>query len=400
MGQRATDIAILGGGLAGGLLALALARHRPDLSLLLIERGERFGGNHVWSFFATDVADADRPLVDPLVASAWDAYDVRFPAYSRTLPTPYRSITSEKLDAELRRALPADALLTGADVLAATPASATLAEGRTIAARAVIDTRGAAGFASMAGGWQKFVGRMLRLDRPHGMARPVVMDATVAQHDGYRFVYCLPFGPDTIFVEDTYYASGATLDTAALGCRIEDYCLAAGWTVAEVLREEKGVLPVIAQGDFEQFWPANDGGPARGGSRAALVHPLTSYSLPDALRFARFVTANANLPGAALAAAARDHARRHWRQGRFYRTLARLLYGAAQPAARYRVLEHFYRRPQGLVERFYAGRSTAMDAVRILSGRPPVAIGAAAACLMGGGRPLSPLAGTAAEYAA
>ena len=35
------DLAILGGGLSGGLIALAFAAQRPDVRLLLIERGER-----------------------------------------------------------------------------------------------------------------------------------------------------------------------------------------------------------------------------------------------------------------------------------------------------------------------------------------------------------------------
>lgn len=44
------DIAILGGGLAGGLIALALHRARPDVRVKLIEADDMFGGNHVWSF--------------------------------------------------------------------------------------------------------------------------------------------------------------------------------------------------------------------------------------------------------------------------------------------------------------------------------------------------------------
>jgi lycopene beta-cyclase len=38
------------------------------------------------------------------------------------------------------------------------------------------------------------------------------------------------------------------------------------------------------------------------------------------------------------------------------------------------VLQRFYGLPQPLVERFYAGRSTRRDAVRVLSGKPPVPI--------------------------
>ena len=47
------DVAIVGGGLAGGLIALALRRQRPDLDVRIVESGTRLGGNHLWSFFAS-----------------------------------------------------------------------------------------------------------------------------------------------------------------------------------------------------------------------------------------------------------------------------------------------------------------------------------------------------------
>ena len=79
------DLAIVGGGLAGGLLALALRARHPDMELRLIEAGERLGGNHVWSFFGSDIAEADRWLLTPLVSHAWSGYDVAFPRHRRTL---------------------------------------------------------------------------------------------------------------------------------------------------------------------------------------------------------------------------------------------------------------------------------------------------------------------------
>ena len=56
------DFAILGGGLSGGLTALALHRARPDLSLCLLEQGETLGGNHRWSWFSSDLSDAGTGL--------------------------------------------------------------------------------------------------------------------------------------------------------------------------------------------------------------------------------------------------------------------------------------------------------------------------------------------------
>ena len=85
-GNEAWDVAIAGGGLAGGLIALALAKRRPELRVGIVEAGDRLGGNHIWSFFDSDVAAADRWLVDPLVCHRWGGYDVAFPASPAASP--------------------------------------------------------------------------------------------------------------------------------------------------------------------------------------------------------------------------------------------------------------------------------------------------------------------------
>ena len=384
-----TEIAILGGGLAGCLVALALARHRPSLRVSLIEQGERLGGNHVWSFFATDLPPGAANMVEPLIVGRWDAgYDVRFPGLVRTLPTPYRSITSAQLDSVVRAALPPDAVIRGT-VAGLAQGRIALADGRTIRARAVIDARGATGLPHMVGGWQKFVGRMLRTAEPHGLTRPIIMDATVPQIDGYRFVYALPFSADTVFVEDTYYSDGPVLAVPALRDRIDAWAAAQGWRVAEVLSEETGVLPVVAGGDFAAFRAAQeqagDGGAdvALAGVRAGLFQPLTSYSLPDALRFALMIAGLDDPAGANLAAAGQAFAQAHWRRTAFYRMLAAMLLGAAPEGARWRVMQRFYGLAPGLIERFYAGGSTMSDKVRILAGKPPVPVAAALRAIIG-----------------
>ena len=47
------------------------------------------------------------------------------------------------------------------------------------------------------------------------------------------------------------------------------------------------------------------------------------------------------------------------------------------------MLQHFYRIDADAIARFYAGSSTFVDKIRILSGRPPVPIGAAIAAIIG-----------------
>lgn len=375
------DVAIVGGGLAGGLIALALAARRPDVTVALIDGAETFGGNHIWSCFGSDIADEHRWLVAPLVGHAWDGHDVRFADHARSFAQGYQSIESEALDAALRRALPPESLLTGTPVHLVTPTSVRLADGRTIAAGGVIDARNAGDLSRLRLGWQKFLGQRLDLAAPHGLTRPVIMDAAVDQADGYRFVYLLPFGPRSLFVEDTYYSIDPALDVPLLEGRIAAYAAARGWTVAATGRTETGVLPVCMGGDFEGYWRGEGEGVARAGIAGGFFHAMTGYSLVDAVRVAALVAAMPDLGGAALHAGLHKAAQTHWRGQHFYRLLAKLLFEAADPPERHRILSRFYRLDPALIDRFYAGRSTLADKLRIMAGKPPVPLSRAIAVL-------------------
>lgn len=377
----ACDLAILGGGLAGGLIALALAQTRPEMRVVLVEQGQKLGGNHIWSYFAEDIEPRHRWLTAPLVTYGWKGYDVAFPGYERRLDAIYYSVDSEHFDKVLRQALPQGSVMCGRKVLAVSPTNAVLDRGTRIEAKAVIDSRGAGDLRLLDIGYQKFVGQLLTVKKPHRRTRPLIMDARVEQMDGYRFVYCLPFSPTQMFVEDTYYSNEPDLGEAALTARIAEYAQAQGWQVEKVERTEQGVLPVLMGGDFSAYWQSAAPGVAKAGVRAALFHPTTGYSLPEAVRFAVFLTTLGDFSAAAVHEVCQSYARRRWHRGKFYQLLDRMMLRAARPEERYRIFERFYRLDPKLIGRFYAGRSTMTDRFRILSGKPPVPVGRAIAAL-------------------
>jgi len=388
MSGRDCDIAVVGGGLAGGLIALALARLRPDVGVRMLESGPALGGNHRWSWFASDLSEAGAQLLGGLRTTRWDGgYEVRFPDLTRQLPTPYRSLASADFAAGLARLLAAGTIRTDAPAASLDRAGVVLEGGERVAARAVIDCRGFAPTPHLAGGWQVFMGRHVRTAAPHGVERPLIMDATVEQAGGYRFVYVLPLGPEELFVEDTYYQDTPLLDRSALADRLDAYCRGHGWA-GEVVGTETGVLPVVTGGDFAAFQRAQrTGGVGVAGARGGFGHPLTSYTLPFAVETALAVAAEADLPGEAMAAMLEARARRHWQATRFYRRLGAMLF-AARPEQRWRVFERFHRLDRGLIERFYAARSTRADRLRILCGKPPVPLARALAALASSRPPL------------
>ncbi len=392
MTGRTCDIAIVGGGLAGGLIALALIRSRPDLKLCIIEGRASLAGHHRWSWFATDLPPEGEALLAEIPQTRWDdGYDVAFPAHQRHLTTPYRSMTAQGLSETLARHLPAESILTGREARTLSAGQVVLRDGTRIDAGKVIDCRGFTPTGDLRGGWQVFKGRLLTTTEPHGVARPTIMDATVAQLDGYRFMYLLPLSETELFIEDTYYRREPLLDREELARRIGQYVRAKGWQ-GDIETRETGLLPVITGGDFLAYQKAlRIPGVAVAGARGGFVHPLTSYTLACAVETALYIAAHADMSGEKLARNLERRARKLWKHNAFYRALGAMLFEAAKPHSSYRIFQRFYRLRQSLIEHFYAGKTRWYEKLRILSGRPPVPVSRAIVALATRGAYLLPL---------
>lgn len=376
------DLILVGGGLANTLIALRLAQTQPDLEFLLLEKDAYIGGNHTWSFHGADLNDSSWEWLSPLVEYTWHAYEVRFPHRRRVLPGSYHSISSACL-AKIANERLEDRIRTHVRVENLTPEGVILEDGSRLSARAVIDGRGPAPSPHLDVRFQKFVGWVVELDSPHALRGPVIMDADIPQDDGYRFFYTLPFTSHTLLIEDTRFSDAPEISGEGYGNEIEHYAEGRGWRIVRRLRVEEGVLPITLGGDIEEFWDDAEAPVARSGLRAALFHPATGYSLPNAVRLADRLVLQRDWSAAAVFDCTRQQSVTLWRQTAFYRALNRMLFLAAEPDQRWPILERFYGLDASLIARFYAGGSTIADKMRILTGKPPVALGRAIESVFG-----------------
>lgn len=371
MGQTTYDFIFLGGGLASSLVVWRLTETHPQLRCLILEKGLSLGGNHTWSFHTGDVSREALDWLRPVIKKSWNEHSVVFTKFRRTLRSGYHSINSLDFHDYLSKKL-SNKIRFSSKVASFTDGCAVLADGEKMYAGLVIDARGTS-VSGGACGYQKFAGIDVSLHSPHGLSGPVLMDATVTQSDGYRFMYCLPWSSDSLLVEDTYYSDTPNINESHCRLEIMNYIERRGWKVRQVTRSEVGCLPI----PFDSSIPFRQSAIGVGNQ---FFHATTGYSLPFAVELAEKLGKVVRLTPDTFKECISSFYKQAKRRNRFFCFLNRMLFLGAIANQRVRIFERFYSLPQKLVERFYAGRLSWVDKARILVGRPPIPVKKAIQC--------------------
>ncbi len=367
------DLIIVGGGLSGGLLARYLGAFRSDVRWLLLVGDATLGGNHTWSFHESDLSLQSLSWIRPLITKEWFGYDVHFLKHRRSFQSRYYSIASSDFHRFLVHSY-GDRIRTETRVQKIFSNKVELFSGESLTAGCVIDARGLSDSQVLVrSGYQKFIGWDVELEDPHGLSRPLLMDVTIPQKDGFRFFYLLPWSDTRLLIEDTYYSRTDSLDKEEIRKEIRNSLCARGWKLKKVEREEVGCLPIPCEPSTAAI-SLEDADIPKIGMALGLAHPTTGYSLPYACRTAEVLGGLILLQPRSVKLALMKLVEEEKSAFAYFLFLNRMMFWAATDSERYRIFERFYRLSENLIQNFYRGRLTPWNQARILMGKPPVSV--------------------------
>ena len=360
---RREGVVIAGGGIAGCLAALALARFRPEVPLLIVEEKPKFGGDRLRTLFAAEVEDDARSLLAPLVTVHWPGYYVAFPGQSRKLKAELGAIAPGAVHKAMLAALRPDQYRLGTRVVAVKEDALVLDGGEELKAEGAIDARGAANLSMLDLLWEVRLERDYRLTAPHGLDRPVLVDATAESANGLNYMQVVPLAPDRLLVADVAIGEPSQPDAQA-GQRLENYVAMRGWKTAKAGPERAAARPLPAGGDFDAFWRIGGARAARLGLRGGFLHPASGRTIADAARMAVRLSQAEDFSGAALHDAFEEESKRLWRQREPLRAVIAAL-AAAEPAERRAIFARLHALDGATIAHFHADQMGMMDRRRI-----------------------------------
>jgi lycopene beta-cyclase len=345
------------------MAALAMARLRPDVPLLIVEESERFGGEGYHHFADAELGPDGAALIGPLAVERWPGFYVAFPGFSRKLKAEWAGFAAADLHRAMIETLSEKQIRLGTKVVAVREDALVLDGGETIKAEGAIDARGAANLSTLDLLYETRLERDYQLKAPHRVDRPVLIDATVDQAGGLRFMQCVPLGEDRLIVADICLSERAQSDEQA-GARLDAYLAARGWRKKRMTSEVARVRPLPVGGDFAAFWRLGGARVAKLGLRGGFVNPATGRTIADAVRNAHLLAGQRDFAGPALHDLFEAEAKAAWKKREPLRALPAAL-AAAPPEDRRALIARLYGLDPGLIARLQGDQLGLIDRMRV-----------------------------------
>ena len=365
---RRDGIVIAGGGLAGSLAALAMAKHRPDVPLLIIEEAETFGGTGIRTFSDAELGDAGAGLIGADAVARWPGIYLSFPGLNRNLRIDWSGVGAVDLHRALVETLDTKQYRLGTKVVAVREDALVLDGGEEIKAEGAIDARGATNLSTLELLYEARLEREYVFAAPHKVDRPVLIDANVAQANSaqggaLRFMQCIPLAEDRLVVGDVMVSERVQPDAEA-GERLDAYVAARGWKTAGSEGEHVQVRPLPYGGDFAAFWRLGGARVAKLGLRGGFVHPLTGRTLGDAVMNAMLLTRQRDYSAGALHDLFETEAKQAWKKRELLRGVT-AAFARARPEKRRDLLAALYGLSPGTISGLNADDLGWFDRMRV-----------------------------------
>ena len=354
---------IAGGGLAGALAALAMARHRPDVPLLIIEEAETFGGTGVRTFSDAELGADGAGLIGAEAIARWPGIYLSFPGMNRNLKLNWSGFGGVDLHRALVETLDPKQYRLGTRVVAVREDALVLDGGEEIRAEGAIDARGAANLSMLELLYEARLEREYVFAAPHRVDRPVLIDANVAQDGGLRFMQCIPLSADRLVVGDVMISERVQPDPDA-GARLDAYVAARGWKGGTSEGEHVSVRPLPYGGDFAAFWRLGGARVAKLGLRGGFVHPVTGRTLGDGVINAMLLTRQRDFSAAALHDLFETEAKQAWKKRELLRGVT-AAFARARPENRRDLLAALYGLSPGTIAGLNADDLGWLDRMRV-----------------------------------
>lgn len=360
---RRQGVVIAGGGVAGSLAALAMARHRPEVPLLIVEERDRFGGDCFHHLFTDEVDGEEQALLASIPGLSWPGFYLAFPGLARNLKGAIGGFEPDAIHRAVTETLRPDQYRLGTRIVAVREDALVLDGGETIKAEGALDARGAANLSMLELLYETRVERQIRTTAPHRLDRPVLVDATIEQNLGFAFIQAFPLGEDRLRIAKLLVSERSQPDEAA-DARLDHYLGLRGWHTAEVEERCGLARPLPIGGDFSAFWRIGGARVAKLGLRGGFFDPATGRTLADGARAAMLLAAQKDFAGTALHDVFEEQAKQLWRKRELQRSVNAAI-AATPPDARRAAAERLYRLDAGTILRFRSDRLRMLDRHRI-----------------------------------